>query len=48
MQGRTTDSVEGGLPRLRALIRDTIRLETYEPAGDPSAWDAAERRVFGG
>jgi rhamnulokinase len=43
VQARALGAVPGGLAELRALLRDTQDLVRYEPAGDPTAWDAADR-----
>jgi rhamnulokinase len=45
VQARALGAVHGGLPELRALIRDTQQLCRYEPAGDRAGWHAAERRL---
>ncbi|NGO73848.1 rhamnulokinase [Streptomyces sp. SB3404] len=45
VQARTAGAVRGDLPALRALLRDSVDLRRYEPAGDPAAWDRAAARV---
>lgn len=45
VQARAVGAVTGGLPQLRALVRDTQDLHRYEPSGKESAWRAAETRV---
>lgn len=45
VQARTLGVVDGGLRELRALLVATQVLTRHDPAGDPAAWDAAERRL---
>jgi rhamnulokinase len=45
VQARALGAVAGGLDDLRALLRRTQDLTRYEPAGDDSAWAAAEQRL---
>ncbi|WP_369130381.1 rhamnulokinase [Modestobacter roseus] len=47
VQARAAGVLAGGLPELRALLRETQATRTYRPTGDPAGWDAAERRVHG-
>jgi rhamnulokinase len=42
VQARTLGAVAGGLPELRALLRDTIPTTRYEPSGDARAWQRAD------
>jgi rhamnulokinase len=46
VQARGLGVLSGGLPELRALLRNTQDAQLYLPAvGSASAWDAAEKRV---
>jgi rhamnulokinase len=45
VQARAAGAVTGGLPELRALLRDTQDVVHHTPGGDPGAWAAAERRL---
>ena len=46
VQARAGGAVDGGLPELRALLRETQHVVRYTPAaGVESAWAAADRRV---
>lgn len=47
VQARAAGAVTGGLPELRALVRDTQDVLRYNPTGDPGPWDTAELRVQG-
>ncbi|GAA4894120.1 rhamnulokinase family protein [Streptomyces coeruleoprunus] len=47
VQARAAGVVDGGLPRLRALLRATQPLRYYDPAGDRAAWDEAADRITG-
>lgn len=47
IQARALGAVTGGRAELRALLRSTQHLAYYEPAGDPRAWDSAERALHG-
>jgi rhamnulokinase len=42
VQARALGALRGGLAELRAGLRPHVDLVTYEPAGDPDAWVAAE------
>jgi rhamnulokinase len=48
VQARTLGAIGGGLPQMRALLRETQELTRYEPRGDERAWAAAERRLANG
>ncbi|MBB3083805.1 rhamnulokinase [Geodermatophilus sabuli] len=45
VQARAAGVLDGGLPGLRALLRETSELHTYTPSGSGRAWDAAEARL---
>jgi rhamnulokinase len=45
VQARAAGVVGPDLAALRALLRETQRIERYEPAGDGRAWAAAEARL---
>ena len=45
VQARTAGVVGPDLAALRAMLRDTQRIERYEPAGDERKWAAAEVRL---
>ncbi|GAA2066600.1 rhamnulokinase family protein [Streptomyces albiaxialis] len=45
VQARTAGAVSGGLPELRALLRDSLELRHYEPTGDQASWARAAARV---
>ncbi|PGH51717.1 rhamnulokinase family protein [Streptomyces sp. Ru87] len=47
VQARAAGAVGGGLPGLRALLRETQPLRRYEPAGDRRPWDRAAARIAG-
>jgi sugar (pentulose or hexulose) kinase len=47
VQARTLGAPMPDLAAMRALLRETQDLRRYEPAGDRSAWDAAEARIHG-
>lgn len=47
VQGRALGAVKGGLGDLRSLVRVSTVLENYEPSGDITVWDEAERLAFG-
>jgi sugar (pentulose or hexulose) kinase len=47
VQARTLGAPLPDLAAMRALLRETQDLRRYEPAGDLSAWDAAEARIHG-
>jgi rhamnulokinase len=45
VQARAGGALGGGLPELRALLRATQQVHTYQPAGDDGGWAAAEARL---
>lgn len=45
VQARAIGVLDGGLDDLRALAAATQAVTRYEPQGDDSAWESAERRV---
>ena len=46
VQARGLGVLSGGLPELRALLRNTQDAQLYLPTpGSGAAWDAAERRT---
>jgi rhamnulokinase len=45
VQARALGVVTGGLPGMRALVRESTELVRYEPNGDSEAWRAAEERL---
>ena len=45
IQSRAAGVIDGDLPALRALVRETQGIMRYTPRGDPAAWRAAELRV---
>jgi sugar (pentulose or hexulose) kinase len=45
VQARAAGVIGGGLADLRALVRATQPLMTYQPAGDEPSWAAAEARL---
>jgi rhamnulokinase len=45
VQARAAGVVGPDLAALRAMLRDTQRIERYEPAGDERKWAAAEVRL---
>lgn len=47
VQARTLGADLPDLAAMRSLVRETQELVTYQPAGDPGAWAAAEARVWG-
>ncbi|MDJ1136303.1 rhamnulokinase [Streptomyces iconiensis] len=47
VQARTAGAVSGGLPSLRRLVRDSLRLRQYAPRGDQASWALAAARVRG-
>ncbi|MER7889959.1 rhamnulokinase family protein [Micromonospora sp. NPDC094482] len=47
VQARAAGVVGGGLPALRAVLRETQQIVRYEPRGDQAAWRAAEDRMGG-
>jgi rhamnulokinase len=47
IQARALGAVSGGLAQLRASLRAHVRLRRFEPRGNPTDWDAAERLAFG-
>jgi rhamnulokinase len=47
VQARAAGVVPGGLSELRALVAGSGGLRRYQPAGDPSGWDAAAARLLG-
>ena len=47
MQARTAGAIDGHLPALRAVLRETQHIVRYEPRGDEAAWRAAEDRMGG-
>lgn len=46
VQARAAGDVGPDLPALRALLRATQHVVRYVPQPNPSAWNAAERRLF--
>jgi rhamnulokinase len=46
VQARALGAVDGGLTDLRAIVRGSLRVLRYEPAGDEGAWAAAEARTY--
>lgn len=47
VQARTAGAIDGHLPALRAVLRETQHIVRYEPRGDEAAWRAAEDRMGG-
>ncbi|MGW6743497.1 rhamnulokinase [Streptomyces sp. NPDC055025] len=47
VQARAAGAVRGGLAELRALLRATLELRRYEPAGDRARWDRAAALIEG-
>ncbi|GAA2617204.1 rhamnulokinase family protein [Streptomyces axinellae] len=45
VQARTAGVVNGPLEALRGLVRESLRLRQYAPAGDQAAWERAAARV---
>nr|BFE76916.1 hypothetical protein GCM10020092_102170 [Actinoplanes digitatis] len=45
VQARAAGAIGGGLPALRAVLRETQQIVRYEPRGDAAAWRSAERRL---
>ncbi|MEU7908652.1 rhamnulokinase family protein [Actinoplanes sp. NPDC049118] len=45
VQARAAGVIGGGLPALRAVLRETQQIVRYEPRGDAAAWRSAERRL---
>jgi len=45
VQARTLGAAPGDLAGLRALIRRSVPLRSYSPAGDAAAWEAAASRI---
>ncbi|MET8151077.1 rhamnulokinase family protein [Actinoplanes sp. NPDC049668] len=45
VQARAAGAIGGGLPALRAVLRETQQIVRYEPGGDAAAWRSAERRL---
>lgn len=45
VQARAIGAVSGGLPLLRALIRETQPVRRYEPRGDQAIWNDAAARL---
>ena len=46
VQARTLGVIGGSLPELRSLIRRTVDLVTYTPAGQEAAWARADEMVL--
>lgn len=47
VQASAVGDVDGGLDGIRAVVRASTRLRRYEPSGDGTAWDVAEKRLLG-
>jgi len=47
VQARAAGVIDGGLPALRSVLRETQQIVRYEPRGDDATWAAAARRVGG-
>jgi len=45
VQARSLGALDGGLPELRRLVRETSTVTRHEPAGDGADWDEAVGRV---
>jgi rhamnulokinase len=45
VQARAAGAISGDLSALRGLLRETQQIVRYEPRGDATAWQAAERRL---
>lgn len=45
VQARSAGVLKGALPDLRALLRGTQPLRRFTPAGDPTPWERAARRI---
>ncbi|MEU4219348.1 rhamnulokinase family protein [Actinoplanes sp. NPDC026623] len=45
VQARAAGAIDGGLPALRALLRENQQIVRYDPRGDGAAWRSAERRL---
>jgi rhamnulokinase len=48
VQARALGVAPGDLGGMRALLRSTQRVRRFEPAGDSSAWQAAQQRLTNG
>jgi rhamnulokinase len=48
VQARALGAPVRDLVAMRALLRQTQDVRTYQPTGDPSTWDAAETRIWPG
>ena len=47
VQARAAGVLDGGLPALRSVLRETQQIRRYEPRGDPDRWQALEDRLWG-
>jgi rhamnulokinase len=47
VQARTAGMVDGGLPAMRAVLRETQEIRRYEPRGNEEEWRALESRLWG-
>jgi rhamnulokinase len=46
IQARALGAAGGSLPEMRSLVRDAVRLSSYQPGGVGQAWDRAEEIVL--
>jgi rhamnulokinase len=46
VQARALGAVTGDLTTLRGLVRDNVRLRSFEPRGKTTDWDQIETRVY--
>ena len=46
IQARALGAAGGSLPEMRSLVRDAVRLSSYQPGGAGQAWDRAEEIVL--
>jgi rhamnulokinase len=46
VQARSLGAMDGGLHELRAVVRRSEPLHTYQPSGDDRGWAAAEARAY--
>jgi rhamnulokinase len=47
VQARAAGVISGGLPAMRAVLRETQEIRWYEPRGDKTDWAALESRLWG-
>ncbi|GLZ00145.1 rhamnulokinase [Actinoplanes sp. NBRC 103695] len=47
VQARAAGVLHGGLPALRAVLRETQQIRRYEPRGDQDRWQTLENRLWG-